>query len=84
MQAADLHLEAVVLTDLGDLLLAVGAGRDADLRARCADLVRFRLATGQRAELADFVPFSMGKRVLRAETASWVALTLILNQRGEL
>jgi 16S rRNA (uracil1498-N3)-methyltransferase len=33
---------------------------------------------------ADFIPFSMGRRVLRAETASWVALTLILNQRGEL
>jgi 16S rRNA (uracil1498-N3)-methyltransferase len=36
------------------------------------------------ADRADFVPFSMGKRVLRAETASWVALTLILNRRGEL
>jgi 16S rRNA (uracil1498-N3)-methyltransferase len=33
---------------------------------------------------AGFEPFSMGRRTLRAETASLVALALILRQRGEI
>ena len=33
---------------------------------------------------AGFISFSLGKRILRAETASWVALTSILKNRGEI
>ncbi len=38
----------------------------------------------QAAEEAGFASFSMGKRILRTETAAWVALALILKHRGEI
>jgi 16S rRNA (uracil1498-N3)-methyltransferase len=38
----------------------------------------------ESARQAEFVPFTLGRRILRAETAAWVALTLILRTKGEL